>query len=100
MKLLVGGLGVYQLGRTVGHPLHTYGCWYRSHRYVLGLDLEKISGAGFTGMNIKSGDQLTLNFKDCDAVGFPASSVPTRVFCALHYDCVLNIGDAGIQLLD
>ena len=89
---------LYQLGKTVG-LLHTYGRWYRSHRYTIVLDLENISGAGFTGMNTKAGDQLTLNFKDYDAVGY-SSSVPTRMFfCVLHYDAVLNIGDAGIQLL-
>ena len=48
----------YQLGKTVGHPLHVYGRWYRSHRYIIGLDLEKISGAGFIGLSTKAGDQL------------------------------------------
>ena len=83
----------------MGHPLHIYGRWYRSHRCIIGLDLEKISGAGFTGLRTKAGDQLKLNFKDCDAVGY-TPSLPTRMFCALHYDAVLNTGDAGSQLLD
>ena len=91
---------LYQLGKTVGHPLHTDGRWYRSHRYIIGLDLEKISGAGFTGRSTKAGDQLTLNFKDRDAAGYSVSPVPTRMYCALHCDCVLDIGDAGTQLLD
>ena len=26
--------------------------------------------------------------------------VPTRMYCASHYDAVLNIADNGIQLLD
>ena len=73
--------------------------WYRSRKYIIGLDLEKISGAGFTGLSTKAGDLLTINFKDCDALG-GADSVPNRVFCALNYDCVLNIQDSGIQLLD
>ena len=73
--------------------------WYRSRKYVIGLDLEKISGAGFTGLNTQAGDLLTLNFKDCDADG-AADSVPTRVFRTLNYDCVLSISDSGIQLLD
>ena len=34
---------LYQLGKTVGHPLHIYGRWYRSHRYIIGLDLEKLA---------------------------------------------------------
>ena len=89
---------LYQLGKTVGHPLHIYGRWFRSRRYIIGRDLEKISGAGFIGMSTKASDQLTLNFKDCDAVGW-TSSAPTRVYCALHYDAVLSISDNGIQLL-
>ena len=91
-----------QLRKTVGNrPLHLYGRWYRSHRYIVGLDLEKISGAGFTGMSTKAGDQLTINFKDCDAAssGF-ANSVPSRMLCALNYDAVLNIRDSGVELMD
>ena len=59
--------------------------WYRSRKYISGLDLGQISGAGFTGTSMRNGDLLTLNFKDCDADG-AADSVPTRVFCALNYD--------------
>ena len=73
--------------------------WYRSRKYIIGLDLERISGAGFTGMSTNAGDLLTINFRDCDATG-NADRVPSRVFCALNYDCVLNIQDSGIQLLD
>uniref|UniRef100_UPI0040498795 hypothetical protein n=1 Tax=Flavobacterium sp. TaxID=239 RepID=UPI0040498795 len=91
-----------QLRKTVGNrPLHIYGRWYRSHRDIIGLDLEKISGAGFTGMSTKAGDQLTINFKDCDATGTGyANSVPTRMLCALNYDAVLNIQSEGVQILD
>ena len=72
--------------------------WDRSRKYIIGLDLEKISGAGFIGLSTKAGGLLTINFKDCDALG-SADSVPTRVFCALNYDCVLNVQDSGISLL-
>ena len=73
--------------------------WYRSRKYIIGLDLEKISGAGFTGLSTKASDLLTINFRDCDALNVP-ESVPNRVFCALNYDCVLNIQSEGIQMLD
>ena len=73
--------------------------WYRPRKYIVGLDLDKFSGAGFTGLSTKAGDLLTINIKDCDALG-DAGSVPDRVFCALNYDCVLNIQDSGVQLLD
>ena len=88
---------LYQLGKTVGRPLHIYGRWYRSRRYIVGIDTGKISGAGFTGMRTKSGDQITLNFKNCDATGY-TDRVPSRVHCALHYDCVLNIQDSGVHI--
>ena len=73
--------------------------WYRSRKYFIGLDLEKVSGAGFIGLSTKTCDLLTLDFKDCDGEG-AADSVPTRVFCALNYDFVLNIADGGATLLD
>ena len=60
--------------------------WYRFRKYTIGLDLEQISGAGFTGLSTKAGDLLTPNSKDCDAEG-AADSVLARVFCALNYDC-------------
>ena len=83
----------------MGNPLHIYGRWYRSYRYIIVLGLEKVSHADFTGVSTKPGDQLTINFKDCDAGNF-INSIPTRMYCALHCDAVLNAADNGIQLLD
>ena len=88
-----------QLKKTVGRAFKMHSSWYRSRKYIIGLGLESISGAGFTGLSTKAGDLLTINLKDCDALG-NADSVPTRVFCALNYDRVLNIQDSGIQMLD
>ena len=88
-----------QLKKTVGRAFKLHPSWYRSRKYIIGLGLEKISVAGFTGLSTKAGDLLTLNFKGCDADGV-ADSVPTRVFCALNYDSVLNIADGGVPLLD
>ena len=88
-----------QFKKTVGRAFKMHSSWYRSRKYIIGLDLEKIPGAGFTGLSTKAGDLPTINFKECDALG-GANSVPDRVFCALNYDCVLNIQGSGIQLLD
>ena len=88
-----------QLKKTVGRSFKMHSSWYRSRKYIIGLDLEKITGASFTGMSTKACDLLTINFRDRDALG-AADSVPSSVFCALNYDCVLNIQDSGIQLLD
>ena len=88
-----------QLRKTVGHPFHMFGRWYRTTKYIIGLDLEKVSGAGFTGISTKSWDLMTLGFRGCDLDGTP-NSIPQRVFCALNYDAVLNIRDSGVELLD
>ena len=86
---------LYQLKKAIGTHFQMYSRWYRTHRYIIGLDLEKIPGAGFTGMSTKSGDLLSLNFRDCaDATN---ANVPTRVYCCLYYDCVLNIKDSGCE---
>ena len=39
-----------QLKKTVGRAFKMHSSWYRSRKYIIGLDLEKISGAGFTGL--------------------------------------------------
>ena len=61
--------------------------------------MELVGGAGFTGKNTKSGELLTLNFRGCKN-GANANEKPASVFCALHYDCVLNIKDSGVDFLD
>ena len=68
--------------------------WYRTRRYTVGLDCEKISGAGFTGMNTKAGDLLTVNFRNCGTEG----NRPNRMYCTLNYDAVLNVRSEGVEL--
>ena len=68
----------YQLKKAVGIPFHIMNRWYRTRRYTVGLDCEKISGAGFTGMNTKAGDLLTVNFRNCGTEG----NRPNRMYCA------------------
>jgi len=87
-----------QLRKTVGKPFNLTNDDYRLNRYVVALDMEKISGAGFTGLNTKAGDMLTINFRNC--TGDDTSAIPGRVFCAMYYDSVLNIKSEGIEMLD
>ena len=89
----------YQLKKAVGHAFHITGRWFRTRRYIVGFDCEKIAGAGFTGLSTKSGDLLTVNFKNCKNQ-YESGSAPQRMYCALNYDAVLNIKDQGIELLD
>ena len=52
-------------------------------------------------MNTKAGDLITVNFKDCrEPAVNSATTIPSRMYAALHYDAVLNIRDSGVELLD
>ena len=63
--------------------------------------MEKISGAGVTGMSTKACDLITISFRDCrESYINTALSVPSRVYCVLHYGAVLNIRSEGVALLD
>ena len=84
--------------------MHIYPRWYHTCKYIIGMDMEKIRLAGFTGQSTKSGEMLTVNFRNCHTYApdgnISTYSIPTRVFCALHYDAVLNIRDSGVELLE
>ena len=88
----------YQLRKTVGHPINIFSRWYHTTKYIVGLDQGNISGAGFTGMNTNTGDLQTINFRNCINSN-SATSIPGRVYCALHSDAVLNVRDSGVELL-
>ena len=88
------------LRKTVGNSCFLQESRYRFNRYILGIDLEKVSGAGFTGINTKAGEMLTINFRGCENPADPTASIPGRVFCAMYYDAVLNIKSEGVELLD
>jgi len=69
---------------------------YRNYKYIIGLDLEKVLGAGFTGINTKAGDLLTIKTKSFA----PDTVNATRMHIILHADCVLNIADGGVSVFE
>ena len=77
----------YQLCNVVGQAAPIYSKWYRTRRYILGIDTKKISGAGFTGISTKARDLLIVSFRGCGKL----TAIPSRVYVALNYDCVLNL---------
>jgi hypothetical protein len=89
----------YHLKKTVGSHMFIYNRWFRTSKYIIGIDTEKIAGAGFTGLNTKAGDLLTINFRDCNYNNV-ATTVPQKIFCALHYDAILNIRDNGVEVME
>jgi hypothetical protein len=70
---------------------------YRRHKFIVGLDCEKVLGASFSGENLKNGSLLTLMMKN---IGVNSANYPTSITVVLHADCILNIRDTGVEVLD
>ena len=75
---------------------------YRDTKYVLGIDLEQVLGSSFSGYNSKSGDLLTLKQKPIDntlTLDLSGGKSYKMHYC-LHYDSIMNIRDAGVEVLE
>ena len=73
------------------------GRWYRTSKYVIGIELEKVNGAGFTGISTKAGDLITLQFKDCE---FTGGTIPDKAYVCLAYDALIKISDGGLLVYE
>ena len=68
---------------------------------VIRLDTEKLLEAGFTGLNTRAGDLLTVKFKyKTPAAGgaVDATRVANLLHIVLHSDHILKVHDAGIRV--
>ena len=70
---------------------------YRSHKFVIGIDTEKVLQASFSGENIKSGSLLTVMMK---VIGDDSADYPTGIYVVMHCDNIMNIRDTGVEVLD
>ena len=66
---------------------------YRNTKFIIGQSFEKAPGGGaHTGINTRSGAQLTLNFRNLGAT--------TLIHVVLHYEQIVNVSAAGAEVLD
>jgi len=96
-----------QLRKTMGihqspfHSLDVSGFQYRSHKFVASIDTEKVLEAGFTGLNTRAGDLMTIKVKPLDAsTAGMGTTVPTKFFTVLHSDNILEIKESGVTVFD
>ena len=94
-----------QLRKTVGihqTPFHSVAIspsQYRDRKFICAIDTEKVLEAGFTGLNTRAGDLMTIKVKPVDTAGMLAIKA-TKVFTVLHCDNVLEIRDQGVAVFD
>jgi len=93
-----------QLRKTMGihqspfHSLDLKGAEYREYKFIAAVDTEKVLEAGFTGLNTRSGDMMTIKVKPA-STGM-GSIKPTKFFTVLHSDCILEVTDSGVTVFD
>ena len=93
----------YQLRKCLGihsstwHSVNIKEENYRMCQFIFGMDTEKMLAAGFTGLNTKAGDLMTVRAK-CTPTD--PSLLPSSLFVVLHSDQILNIRDTGVEVLE
>ena len=97
----------YELKKALGiasssyHSISPTRLQYQNDHFIVGVDTEKVIEAGFTGLNTKQGDLMTIRCK-------PANSPPpnqvffnaNKTYIMLHTDNILEIREAGTQVFD
>jgi hypothetical protein len=101
----------YQLRKALGceKPNSTYSLninerEYRSTKFIVGFDIQREHAAFASGMNTRTGDLITikvLNFKHTDNLGNAWNNTTSDfIHITLAYSGIMNITDAGVQVLD
>jgi len=73
---------------------------YRSNKFIIGCDTEKALQAGFTGLNTRQGDLLSIKVKAIDKTVLTKEKMPDTMFVVLHSDQIMEISDSGVQVFD
>ena len=73
---------------------------YRNNKFIIGCDTEKALQAGFTGLNTRQGDLLSIKVKAMDKSVLTAAKMPDTMYVVLHSDQIMEISDAGVQVFD
>ena len=79
------------------------GSEYRESNIVIGIDTEKVLEVGFTGLNTRAGDLLTVKFKYAKPWGggnVDEDRMVDITHVVLHSDHTLEIHDTGVRVLD
>ena len=73
---------------------------YRNNKFIIGCDTEKALQAGFTGLNTRQGDLLSIKVKAIDKSVLTKEKMPDTMYVVLHSDQIMEISDSGVQVFD
>ena len=92
----------YQLRKCLGvhatsfHSIDISAQAYKTTKYIVGIDTEKVLAAGFTGLNTKAGDLMTVKFNRMPT----DATAPDKMYIILHADIVMDIRDSGVEIFE
>ena len=92
----------YQLRKTLGkHDQHNSfditQHEYRCRKFIMGIDMEKVLEAGYTGINTRAGDLMNIRF---DHATPDADKWAQSLHIVLTSDQILEVRDSGVQVFD
>ena len=92
----------YQLRKTLGkHDQHNSfditQHEYRCRKFIMGIDMEKVLEAGYTGINTRAGDLMNIRF---DHATPDADKWAQSLHIVLTSDQILEVRDSGVQIFD
>ena len=92
----------YQLRKTLGaHDQHNSfditQSEYRCRKFILGMDFEKVSEHGYTGLSTRAGDLMNIRF---DHASSSASTYATEMHIVLTSDQIVEVKDSGVTVFD
>ena len=98
----------YQLKKTLGvqassvHNFSINPIQYRDFKFIWATDCEKVLDAGFTGINTRAGDLMSVSFKYASSAepDRAARRFANRIHIVLHSDQIVEIRDSGVQVFD
>jgi hypothetical protein len=73
---------------------------YRNNHFIIGCDTEKALQAGFTGINTRQGDLLSIKVKSINKDVNDKDKMPDTLYVVLHSDQIMEISDSGVQVFD
>ena len=105
----------YELKKALGiassayHSISPTRGQYMGDHFIAGIDTEKVIEAGFTGLNTKQGDLMTIRAKGANYTPPQATQAnpnpiffagATKIYIILHTDNILEIRETGSQIFD
>ena len=94
----------YRLKQSLGilpssfHALDISFVQYKDTHFIIGVDLEKVTDAAWTGLNTKAGDLVSV--KTTWDPSIATNILPLKMYVVMTADYLLEIRDSGCQIFD